>query len=403
MPDQKINARSETGKFRLSAGRIILTIIAILLAAIASIVFRRPGDPVIEREFSSDARVVVTTVQAESLDLVVRAVGRVRPWQEVSLAAEVSGRVEEVLVDIGDHVEKDDVVLHIDTAPYEDALAEREANLLRAQARMEESAAALERVDSLRNRGAISEREYEAALAQKRAGEADVRGAEAALARAQRQLADCAVTAPFPGTIVDRHVDPGALVGPERAVLTVANLETVAVEVGLTERELLRARGSQIAYVESSSLPGKRAEGVVDGVADRSDPGTGTYKMRIRVDNRQEPAFLGGMVVQVTIPWDRLESVTTVPEGAILDLEDSPRIFLVRDGRAKEIPVEILAQVGERVAIGLRSSSPARGGLDESAASTGQGVVGELVGEQVIMIGQTSLRDGDAVRVAESR
>jgi multidrug efflux pump subunit AcrA (membrane-fusion protein) len=140
-----------------------------------------------------------------------------------------------------------------------------------------------------------------------------------------------------------------------------------------------------------------------NGVADRSDPGTGTYKMRIRVDNRQDPAFLGGMVVQVTIPWDRLESVTTVPEGSILDLEGSPRIFLVRDGRAKEIPVEILAQVGERVAIGLRGSSLAGSGLDGSAASTGTGGAGNLVGEQVITIGQTSLRDGDAVRVAESR
>jgi RND family efflux transporter MFP subunit len=403
MPDQKINARSETGKFRLSAGRIILTITAVLLAVIASTVFRRPSDPVVEREFSSDARVVVTTVQAESLDLVVRAVGRVRPWQEVSLAAEVSGRVEDVLVDIGDYVAEDEVVLRIDTTPYEEALAEREANLLRAQARMDESEAALARVDSLRSRGAISEREYEAALAQKRAGEADTRGAEAALARAQRQLSDCALAAPFPGTIVERHVDPGALIGPERPVLTLANLETVAVEVGLTERELLRVRGAQIAYIESSSLPGKRAEGAVDGVANRSDPGTGTYKMRIRVDNRQEPSFLGGMVVQVGIPWDRLEGVTTVPEGAILDFEESPRIFLVEDGKAKEVPIEILAQVGERVAIGLRGSSPAEDGLDGGAADSGQAGAGSLVGSQVILIGQTSLRNGDAVQVAENR
>jgi RND family efflux transporter MFP subunit len=403
MSEQKISARSETGRIHLSAGRIILTITAIVLAVIASTVFRRPADQVAEREFSSEARVVVTTVQAESLDLVVRTVGRVRPSQEVSLAAEVSGRVEDVLVDIGDHVAEDEVVLRIDTAPYEEAVAEREANLLRAQARMEESEAALARVDSLRGRGAISEREYEAALAQKRAGEADVRGAEAALTRARRQLSDCGLTAPFPGTVVDRHVDSGALVGPERPVLTIANLETVAVEVGLTERELLRVRGARVAYIESSSLPGKRAEGVVDGVAARSDQGTGTYKMRIRVDNRQEPRFLGGMVVQVGIPWDRLEGVTTVPEGAILDFEESPRIFLVEDGKAREVPIEILAQVGERVAIGLRGSLPGENGLDGDAAHSAQASAAGLVGSQVILIGQSSLRNGDSVQVAESR
>ena len=403
MSDQKIKARSETGKLRLSAGRIILTIIAILLAVIASTVFRRPSDQIVEREISADARVVVTTVQAESLDLVVRAVGRVLPWQEVSLAAEVSGRVEDVLADIGDQVDKEEVVLRIDSGPYEDTLAEREANLLRAQARRDESEAALARVDSLRGRGAISEREYEAALAQNRAGAADVRAADAAVARAQRQLSDCDVVAPFPGTVVDRHVDPGALIGPERPVLTISDLETVAVEVGLTERELLRVRTARVAYIESSNLPGKRVEGTVDGVADRSDPGKGTYRMRIRVDNRPEPSFLGGMVVQVDIPWDRLDSVTTVPEAAILDFEESPRIFLIEDGKAIEVPIEILAQVGERVAIGLRGSSPTDDGLDGGATQIGDSGNEGLVGRQVIVIGQSSLRDGDPVQVAENR
>jgi len=403
MSDQKINARSETGKLQLSVGRIVLTITAILLAVIASTVFRRPSDLVVEREISTDTRVVVTTVRAESLDRVVRTVGKVLPWQEVSLAAEVSGRVREVLVDLGDHVAENEIVLRIDAAPYEDALAEREANLLRAQARMEESEAALARVDSLRGRGAISEREYEAALAQNRAGEADVRAAEAALARARRQLSDCGLAAPFPGTVVDRHVDPGALVGPERPVLTIADLETVAVEVGLTEQELLQVRGARVAHIESSSLPGKLAEGTVEGVADRSDPRTGTYRMRIRVDNRGEPGFLGGMVVQVGIPWERLESVTTVPEAAILDFEESPRIFLVEDGRALEVPIEILAQVGERVVIGLRGSSPEGDRLDGDAAHSDQAGAARLVGSQVIVIGQSSLRDGDPVQVAESR
>jgi len=403
MSDQKTGARSESGKFHLSAGRIILTITAILLAVIASTVFRRPSDQVVDREISTDARVVVTTVQTESLDLVVQVIGRVLPWQEVSLAAEVSGRVQEVLVDIGDRVAAGDVVLRIDTAPYEDALAEREANLLRAQARMEESKAALARVDSLRSRGAISEREYEAALAQERAGEADVRGSEAAVARARRQLSDCALAAPFPGTIIDRHVDPGALVGPERPVFIVADLETVAVEVGLTEQELLRVRGARLAYVESSSLPGKRAEGTVDGIADRSDPGTGTYKMRIRLDNREEPSFLGGMVVQVGIPWERLEGVTTVPEAAILDFEESPHIFLVEEGKATAVSIEILAQVGERVAIKLREASPAGTGLDDGPAQSNPEGAARLVGRQVIVIGQSSLRDGDPVQVAEIR
>jgi RND family efflux transporter MFP subunit len=402
MSAEKISARSETGKLRLRAGRIILTIVAIVLAAIASTVFRRSNEPVAEREINTDARVVVATVQAEDLELVVGVVGRVLPWREVSLAPEVSGRVQEVAVDIGDRVGDGEIVLQIETDPYEEALAEREAGLLRALARKEETEATLERVEALRGRGAISEREYEAALAQKRAGEADVRAAEAALTRARRQLSDCALEAPFSGTIVERHVDAGALVGPERPVLTVADLETVAVEVGLTEQELLRVRNARVAHIESSNLPGKRVEGSVDGVADRSDPGTGTYKMRIRLDNRGEPGFLGGMVVQVKIPWNRLESVTTVPEAAVVDLDSSPRIFVVDNGRAVEVPVEIVAQVGERVAIEPSGGSPDGDGVS-GGAGRARDSGADLVGSQVVIIGQSSLRHGDPVQVSEIR
>ncbi len=84
------------------------------------------------------------------------------------------------------------------------------------------------RSESLRQRGAISEREYEAALASKRAAEADLATAEAGLERAQRNLRETELVAPFAGTIVERHVDAGALVGRDRDVLVLADLDTVA-------------------------------------------------------------------------------------------------------------------------------------------------------------------------------
>lgn len=395
-----MDPRAEDGRIRLSAGRIVITLAAVLLAAIAATFFRQaaeePGD---DRQIAALPRVLVAAVSVDSFDLEVQVVGKVLPWQEVSLAPEVGGRVQHVPVDIGDPVSEGQVVLNIDDDPYEDAVSERQAGLLRAQARLDESEAVLARSEALRAKGAMSEREYEAAVAMKRAGEADVRAAEAGLARALRQLADCQLLAPFAGTVVERFVDPGALVGPERPVLTLADLDTVAVEVGLTEQELLRVREARSARIESSNLPGKVAQGTVDGVANRSDPGTGTYRMRIRVENREQPPFLGGMVVQVRIPWTRLEQVIVVPAAAILDIDDAPRLFVLKGGSVREVTLEVLARVDERVAV--RAIDP---GVSAAAANDGDGT-GEAgsatlgAGDQVVTAGQAALRDGDRVEV----
>jgi hypothetical protein len=108
------------------------------------------------------------------------------------------------------------------------------------------------------------------------------------------------------------------------------------------------------------------------------------------------------MVVQVKIPWNRLESVTTVPEAAVVDLDSSPRIFVVDNGRAVEVPVEIVAQVGERVAIEPSGGSPDGDGVSDGAGRA-RDFGADLVGSQVVIIGQSSLRHGDPVQVSEIR
>jgi len=391
---------AETGRIRL--GHILISATALVLAAVAWLFF----DQVVEeageeRTGEAVARVVVQGVETGDFDLEVSAVGRVRPWQQVEVSPEVGGKVVEIAVEIGDRVARDQLLLRIDPGSYEYAVEQREADRLRAVARLEESTAGLERMIELRERGAISEQEYEAALAQQRAGEADLKAAEAALERARRDLDNTEVEAPFEGTIVARQVDVGALVAANREVVTLAHLDTVAVEVGLTEQEVVRITDGIEARIGSPRLPGRAAEGIVDGIAETSDPSTGTYLTRIRVENRDEPRFLGGMVVQVQIPWRRLEDVLTVPAAAVLEPESRPHLFVVRDGVARRQDVEILARRNELLGIAPAGANVTNGPSRQDGER--DDVAPLRPDDRVVVIGQSLVSDGERVEVVEER
>lgn len=384
---------SANGRVRL--GQVLLTLTALALMVFAFVFFRAPDGAVdVERPRNTVARVVVSEVGMQPFDLSVAVVGRVSPWREVSLASEVGGRVEQVHVDIGARVAAGDLLANIETSDYEIALRAAEAAHLRAEARLDESVAAFNRMELLRERGAISEREYEAALATKRAAEADLGTAGAGLERAQNDLDDTRIVAPFAGTIVERHVDPGALVTSDRALLVIADLDTIAVEVGLTEREIFLALGAKVAFVQSTTRPGLAVKGRINGIAERADPSTGTYLVRIQVDNREEPRFLGGMVVNVEIPYAQLDAIATVPAAAVLTPDQDPHVFVVREGRALRFDLDVVTRQDDRVGV------VARGG---GGAGSPTGDAALQLGDLVVTVGQTQLTDGAEVLITSQR
>lgn len=351
-------------------GHVVITVLAIGLASVAVLFFSQPATtPGPSRDGSQVPRVVVDEVRRQAVEQRIEAIGRVLPWQSVELTPELSGRVEEVHVGLGDRVRAGEALLTLDSEPYEETVRERRAALRRARAHLAETSDGRARLETLRDRGMISEREYEAALARHRTAEADVEAAEAALDRARRQLRDTELRAPFAGTIVDRRADPGDLVGPERPVLELADLDTVAVEAGLTESEVSLVRTGQSATVQLDRHGEAIASGEVVGTSERADPTTGTYKVRIRVDNTTGgPRLLGGQSVRVGLPRDRLADAltVTVPTDALVYEDAEPYVYEVEDGRAWRVRIEVQRRLDDRYAV--RELPPDAG--DESRRST---------------------------------
>ena len=162
---------------------------------------------------------------------------------------------------------------------------------------------------------------------------------------------------PLTGTVVERRVTPGELVGaiPDQALFTVANLDNVQVIADLYERDLELVYAGQPATVSVEAYPAVRFPAVVAAVGDVVDPNTRTIKVRARVNNEQHK-LKPEMFARLNVDTAADQSVLTVPREAVLSIDGNEYVFVWEEGRYVERRVRGTATSGDLVRIleGLR-------------------------------------------------
>ena len=242
---------------------------------------------------------------------------------DVRVSSLVGGMVDEVLVDEGQRVESGTVLMRYDPADIELQarqaraalhMAQAQLDLAHAGARPEDIAAArelynqaqtaeaaaqadLDRVDSLEGAGGVTGKQaddaqarYDVSMYQTRAAkqqynkalngarpeevqmaEAGVEQAEAAVALAEKKLADCEVIAPLSGTVVHRLVSPGEVTGPGATLFVVQDLDTVRLTVFVPEADVGAVRLGDPVAVSIDSLPDRTFPGRVSRIRDEAE------------------------------------------------------------------------------------------------------------------------------------
>ena len=143
---------------------------------------------------------------------VVESTGAVAAWQEALIGARLSGLpLDEVLVNVGDHVRRGQTLAHFDDAPVRAEVAQMEASLAQATAGSREAEANRDRALRLRSTGALSEQSILQTVTQADSALAQVAGAKAALGAAQLKLQYTRVTAPDDGLISSRSATVGSV------------------------------------------------------------------------------------------------------------------------------------------------------------------------------------------------
>ena len=333
------------------------------------------------RRKSGAPRVQVTRVTYGAIEATVRADGTVRAQTQVDIGADVMGRILRIPVAEGDTVQVGDTLCIIDPSTWLAKLREAEARLHADLYRLEKLARDYERTKELHRQNLVATAALEEISTQYRALRAQVRMDSFMLEEARSAYEKTIITAPVDGVVLSVHKEPGEMVvvgtinTPGSVILRIAKLDTILVEAGVDETEIVRVRVGQPVRVRVDAFPDTLFHGRVVRIAGSpggtnlmaSATGQGvSYPVRVLVEG--SPPLLPGMNATCEIVVARQDSTLVIPFTAVgrRKVKDRERdvVFRIRDHRAFLTPVklgvagmrtvEVLEglQVGDTVAVG---------------------------------------------------
>ncbi len=307
--------------------------------------------------------VKLLAARSRTVDRAIDVLGTLYAEKEATVAAEVDGRVREILVDLGDRVEVSQVLARLDT----DMLA---ASLRQAEVRFDSARADEERARRLHDDGIVAVQEYER-----------LRTARDA-ARAERDLLalrveHATIRAPIAGAVTGRRIDVGDYARTGSPLYTIVADRTLRLRGEVSERYVpdlalgLDLRGEVEAY------PGLTVRGRLTRLNAALDPKTRSLTVEAEVNNadgRLRPGFFvrGAILTQQGVP------AVSIPSAAVITFAGVSHVFVFADGQAHEREI----QTGQR--------------FDDEV----EVLSGVAAGEPIIVSGLSRLREGTRVKVA---
>jgi membrane fusion protein (multidrug efflux system) len=286
--------------------------------------------------------VEVVSVVARPLDTVAHLEGELTPYEAVALDARANGYVANVLVDRGSEVKAGQLLATLVAPELRAQRAEAQAKLLGDRSTQERLQAASQ------TPGAVAGHEIDLAMATTQADQARVESL-----RAMEQY--LAVTAPFAGTITERNVHPGALVGPLAGpgappLLRIEDSSTLRLTVPVPENLVGAVAEGGAATFTVRAYPGTSFRGVTKRMSHSLDPRTRSMPVELDVDNKDR-RLASGMFADVLWPVKRTQPSLFVPASAVVQSTERTFIARVKDGVVEQVAVQRGALQGDLVEV----------------------------------------------------
>jgi HlyD family secretion protein len=328
-----------------------------------------------------ESATVTTAYPSQSFTL-LNATGYVVAQRKAAVASKATGRVEWLGVTEGSKVKKGEVIARLEnkdvSATMEQAAANikvAEANLKQGKAELIDAKVSLKRTEDLLAKNFISQSVYDVAVARFRKSQAAVIGYQASVgaARAGYHVAKISVEhtlirAPFDGVVLTKSANIGDVVTPfssalnaKGAVVTMADMDTLEVEADVSESNLHKVKLEQPCEIQLDALPAIRLRGVVQRIVPTVDRSKATVLVKVRfVDH--DPNILPEMSAKIAflekeMPADQRTSRTVVQPDAIVQRNDRNVVFLIKEGKVVEIPIETGQEIGDMIEV-LKGPKP---------------------------------------------
>ena len=367
--------------FLRSRKSLLIAGAALVLVVLAWILASPGGGKGTEKsaEKAVKAALSVTVTQAIQNEWPMRlsANGSIAAWQEAIVGAEAGGlRLEEVLVNVGDQVKRDQLLARLQSVTISAELEQTRSTLQEAEANLAEASANADRARKLQPTGAMSGQQINQWLTTERTAQARVGALKARIKADEVRLKQTRILAPDDGAISARAATVGAVVQPGQELFRLIRQNRLEWQAEIPASDLLRITPEMKVTVFTAS--GAAVPGKVRIVAPTVDPQTRTGLVYVDIESAQDAK--AGMFARGEIDLGRTMALN-LPQSAVQMRDGFHYVYGVgADNRVTQIKVGVGRRSGDRIEI--------TEGIDAS--------------RRIVSSGVGFLADGDIVRVVEA-
>jgi membrane fusion protein, multidrug efflux system len=304
--------------------------------------------------------VEAATVETNSIDLVIPAVGTLRSNESIEVAPELPGRLAEILVEEGQRIAEGAVIARLDQSVYR-------AELLQAQSGLQLAKADVERYKKMRAGEIASEQAMQRA-------DAALNDNLARISLAQANLAKTELKAPFVGVLGLRRVSLGDYLDAGDVIINLEQVDPLKVDFRIPEIYYTTVKLGQTIKLTVDALPGQTFTGTIYAMDPLIDAGGRAIVLRAHVPNGDD-RLRPGLFARVSLVYDTHPQALLIPESAIVPFGSLKFVFRVVDGKAVQTPIKVGEYVNGKVEV-LEGLKP---------------------GETVVTAGQLKIADGMGV------
>jgi len=389
-------ARRNSGN-RKKTGLIVTGAVLVILIALVTIVLKN-------RKVTVEVAAARAAIQGKGA-VILNASGYVTPRRRATVAAKITGRVQELLVEEGMHVEAGQVLARLDDSDAKARVVSARTNqevalaaIAELDVNLTDANRTLYRTEKLFREGVSTQQDFDHAQAEADALKArialtkeQVRYAKAQLDVALQDLDNCTVRSPFKGIAVSKDAQIGEMVSPVSAgggftrtgIATIVDMNSLEIEVDVNESYIAKVSIGQKVAATLDAYPDWQIPSTVRTVIPTADRQKATVKVRIAFD-ALDPRILPDMGVKVSFlsseETPRNTNVRSlIPRQAVRDVDGKQVIFQFKEGKLTMRPVKLGQMRGNEIEV----------------------LEGIATGDQVVVNGPEKLRDQQRAEVKQ--
>lgn len=300
-------------------------------------------------------------VNTQTFDNNLSLSGSIEANEQVEIRSEISGIVEGIFFKEGSNVSKGQLLFKVNDVELRAQLAQ--AKTTQGLASENERRAKL-----LLAKEAISQEEYDVARA-------DFKLAQSQVQLIDAQIAKTSVRAPFSGKIGLRSISPGTYITPSVLVAKLVNINQLKISFSIPEKYANEIKlNSNLSFTVAGSTAKYTAK--IYAIEPEVEIATRTLQVRAIKEN-SDGKLVPGTFANIELPLDIIKNAVVIPSEAIVPIQNGKKVFIMKDGKAKESMIETTTRTDASVLV----------------------LSGLKAGDTLITGGVMSLKEDDAVKV----